>query len=190
MLSLNLINHLLLQNPDVCHDLSGYNGLVVAIKVGSLNVVGRVDADGLLQPTHRQADTTLVVHHDAVPKIFQGKTPDLSDLAVEGDMQLGWGILMRCARLKYAPQWYLRQLLGEEATKNIAQKAAKIGQVLQIIGQTLLFQAASFSPQHTEKLSAQLNECTEALQHIQNQLDKTNRRMDDLERQMKMYDID
>ena len=191
MLSLNLINHLLKQNTEICQELAGYNGLVIGIRAGSLSIVGRMGSDGLLTPTHRQADTTLILHNEALPKILQGNAPDLSDLAVEGDMELGWGIMMRCARLRYTPQLDLRRLLGDEATERLAEKASKIGQTLQVIGQTLLFQAASLAPnKEQQKLLDQLHICTDTLTDVQKQLEKTNHQLADLERQMKMYDID
>ena len=190
MLSLNLINHVLLQNPEICHELMGYNGLVIGICVGSLNITGRIDEHGLLKPTHRKPDTTLILHNEALPKILQGQIPNLSDLAVEGDMELGWGIMMRCANLHYAPQLDLRRLLGEDATERLAEKTAKFGRILQVMGQTLLFQAASMVPNSEQKhISEQIQQCHNDMQDLQNQFEHTNRRLDDLERLIKMYDI-
>ena len=111
MLFLNIINHIVRQNPEVRQQLSGYNGLVVGVRTGSLHIVGRINAEGLLAHTHRAAVCTLLHHQDALPQMMQGRMPDFNDVAIEGDMPLGMGILWRCAALRYShifsPKWQL-----------------------------------------------------------------------------------
>ncbi|ULJ62873.1 hypothetical protein MIS46_02025 [Wielerella bovis] len=191
MLSIHLINHLLQQNPEVCQQLSGYNGIVIAIKTGSLNIVGRINQHGLLDSTRKPASTTLILHDDALPKILQGQFPTLNDLAIEGDMELGIGIMMRGAQLRYTPQQDLRRIFGDETVERVAQKTEKVGRILTVLGQTLMFQAASIAPsREQQQLADQLAACTDALNAVQNQLEQANRRLDEMERQLKMYDVD
>ena len=191
MLSINLINHLLKQNPKVCQQLSGYNGIVVAIKTGSLNIVGRINEHGLLNATNKLPSTTLIVHNEALLKILQGSFPDFNDLAIEGDIELGIGIMMRCAQLRYTPQHDLRHIFGDEMVERVAQKTAKVGRVLQVLGQTLLFQAAAIAPsREQQQLAEQLDACTDALNQVQEQLAQANHRLDEMEQQLRAYDVD
>lgn len=172
MLLINLINHLLQQNPEVCHELSGYNGLVIGIRAGSLHIVGRFTATGLLTPTHRNPDTTLIVHHDALPKLLQGQLPDFNDLAVEGDMALGMSIALRCLQLHYTPHADLCRLFGEETVHHFMQKAAKWGQILQTAGQILQFQIAQTQSQaqREQALHEQIDAYAEELAQLRQRI--------------------
>lgn len=194
MLALNIINHLLRQNPEVMQQLSGFNGIVLGIQSASIRVVGRIDAHGLLTPTQRIADTVLIVHPQALPKFLQGELPNFNDLAVEGDMELGMNVMLCFAQIRYAPHQDLRQLLGDETADKLTEKAAKIGKTLQIVGQTLLFQAAAVN-QASEKnrlqnaqLHETLNDCMDELDALRGEIRIINKRLEQLESSLKTYD--
>lgn len=194
MLALNIINHLLRQNPEVMQQLSGFNGIVLGIQSASIRVVGRIDAHGLLTPTQRIADTVLIVHPQALPKFLQGELPNFNDLAVEGDMELGMNVMLCFAQIRYAPHQDLRQLLGDETADKLTEKAAKIGKTLQIVGQTLLFQAAAVN-QASEKnrlqnaqLHETLNDCMDELDALRGEIRLINKRLEQLESSLKTYD--
>ncbi|QMT30360.1 hypothetical protein [Alysiella filiformis] len=194
MLALNIINHLLRQNPEVMRQLSGFNGIVLGIQSASVRVVGRIDANGLLTPTQRIADTVLIVHPQALPKFLQGDLPNFNDLAVEGDMELGMNVMFCFAQIRYAPHQDLRQLLGDDTADKLTAKAAKIGKTLQIVGQTLLFQAASINQaseqarmQHSQ-MHETLNDCVDELDDLRNEIRIINKRLEQLESSLKSYD--
>ncbi|WP_369581970.1 hypothetical protein [Kingella oralis] len=201
MLSIQLINHLLSHNPEVCAQLAGYNGIVIALQTGSLNIVGRINAQGLLEASTQRPDSTLILHNDALPNILRGAMPQLSDLAIEGDTTIGINLLSCCSQLRYTPQQDLQRIFGADQAHTLAQKAQQIGQILQNIGQffrsnsveTFGFQAAANSPSSQEQysqLANQLNDCQQQLGNLQRQIEHTNRRLDSLERKMRDYDVD
>ena len=201
MLSIQLINHLLSHNPEVCAQLAGYNGIVIALQTGSLNIVGRINAQGLLEASTQRPDSTLILHNDALPNILRGAMPQFSDLAIEGDTTIGINLLSCCSQLRYTPQQDLQRIFGADQAHTLAQKAQQIGQILQNIGQffrsnsveTFGFQAAANSPSSQEQysqLANQLNDCQQQLGNLQRQIEHTNRRLDSLERKMRDYDVD
>ena len=201
MLSIPLINHILSHNPEVCAQLAGYNGIVIALQTGSLNIIGRINAQGLLEASTQRPDSTLILHNDALPNILRGTMPQFSDLAIEGDTTIGINLLSCCSQLRYTPQQDLQRIFGADQAHTLAQKAQQIGQTLQNIGQffrsnsveTFGFQAAANSPSSQEQysqLANQLNDCQQQLGNLQSQIDHTNRRLDSLERKMRDYDVD
>ena len=201
MLSIQLINHLLSHNPEVCAQLAGYNGIVIALQTGSLNIIGRINAQGLLEASTQRPDSTLILHNDALPNILRGTMPQFSDLAIEGDTTIGINLLSCCSQLRYTPQQDLQRIFGADQAHTLAQKAQQIGQILQNIGQffrsnsveTFGFQAAANSPSSQEQysqLANQLNDCQQQLGNLQRQIEHTNRRLDSLERKMRDYDVD
>ena len=201
MLSIQLINHLLSHNPEVCAQLAGYNGITIALQTGSLNITGRINAQGLLEPTQQSPSSTIILHNDALPNILRGAMPQFSDLAIEGDTTIGINLLSCCSQLRYTPQQDLQRIFGADQAHTLAQKAQQIGQTLQNIGQffrsnsveTFGFQAAANSPSSQEQysqLANQLNDCQQQLSNLQRQIEHTNRRLDSLERKMRDYDVD
>ena len=201
MLSIQLINHLLSHNPEVCAQLAGYNGIIIALQTGSLNITGRINAQGLLEPTQQSPSSTIILHNDALPNILRGAMPQFSDLAIEGDTTIGINLLSCCSQLRYTPQQDLQRIFGADQAHTLAQKAQQIGQTLQNIGQffrsnsveTFGFQAAANSPSSQEQysqLASQLNDCQQQLGNLQRQIEHTNRRLDSLERKMRDYDVD
>ena len=204
MLSIQLINHLLSHNPEVCAQLAGYNGIAIALQTGSLKIIGRINAQGTLDPTQQAPSCTLILHNDALPNILRGAMPQFSDLAIEGDTTIGINLLSCCSQLRYTPQQDLQRIFGEDQAHALAQKAQQIGQTLQNIGQffrsnsveTFGFQAATnslSSPINQEQysqLANQLNDCQQQLGNLQRQIEHTNRRLDNLERKMRDYDVD
>ena len=201
MLSIQLINHLLSHNPEVCAQLAGYNGIIIALQTGSLNITGRINAQGLLEPTQQSPSSTIILHNDALPNILRGAMPQFSDLAIEGDTTIGINLLSCCSQLRYTPQQDLQRIFGADQAHTLAQKAQQIGQTLQNIGQffrsnsveTFGFQAAANSPSSQEQysqLANQLNDCQQQLGNLQRQIEHTNRRLDSLERKMRDYDVD
>ena len=193
MLSIPLINHILSHNPEVCAQLAGYNGIVIALQTGSLNIVGRINAHGLLEPTQQRPSSTLILHNDALLNILRGTMPQFSDLALEGDATIGMNLMLCCSQLRYTPQQDLQRIFGEDQAHVLAQKVQQIGQTLQNIGQFLRFQAASNGSPSSEQynqLANQLNDCQQQLNKLQSQIDHTNRRLDSLERKMRDYDVD
>ena len=135
MLSIQLINHLLSHNPEVCAQLAGYNGITIALQTGSLNIIGRINAQGLLEASTQRPDSTLILHNDALPNILRGAMPQFSDLAIEGDTTIGINLLSCCSQLRYTPQQDLQRIFGADQAHTLAQKAQQIGQTLQNIGQ-------------------------------------------------------
>ena len=201
MLSIQLINHLLSHNPEVCAQLAGYNGITIALQTGSLNIIGRINAQGLLEASTQRPDSTLILHNDALPNILRGTMPQFSDLAIEGDATIGMNLMLCCSQLRYTPQQDLQRIFGTDQAHTLAQKAQQIGQTLQNIGQffrsnsveTFGFQAASNSSSSQEQysqLAHQLNDCQQQLGNLQRQIEHTNRRLDSLERKMRDYDVD
>lgn len=201
MLSIPLINHILSHNPEVCAQLAGYNGIIIALQTGSLNITGRINAQGLLEPTQQSPSSTIILHNDALPNILRGAMPQFSDLAIEGDTTIGINLLSCCSQLRYTPQQDLQRIFGADQAHTLAQKAQQIGQTLQNIGQffrsssveTFGFQAAANSPSSQEQysqLANQLNDCQQQLGNLQRQIEHTNRRLDSLERKMRDYDVD
>ena len=179
MLFLNIINHIVRQNPEVRQQLSGYNGLVVGVRTGSLHIVGRINAEGLLAHTHRAAVCTLLHHQDALPQMMQGRMPDFNDVAIEGDMPLGMGILWRCAALRYShifsPKWQLFSAWQSDYkrhnSRKTAQWAGRAGGVLQTAGQWL----QQYADQMGEKQPApawqqQLDACRQEIEALRRQL--------------------
>ena len=201
MLSIPLINHILSHNPEVCAQLAGYNGIIIALQTGSLNITGRINAQGLLEPTQQSPSSTIILHNDALPNILRGAMPQFSDLAIEGDTTIGINLLSCCSQLRYTPQQDLQRIFGADQAHTLAQKAQQIGQTLQNIGQffrsnsveTFGFQAAANSPSSQEQysqLANQLNDCQQQLGNLQRQIEHTNRRLDSLERKIRDYDVD
>ena len=204
MLSIQLINHLLSHNPEVCAQLAGYNGIAIALQTGSLKIIGRINAQGTLDPTQQAPSCTLILHHDALPNILRGAMPQFSDLAIEGDATIGMNLMLCCSQLRYTPQQDLQRIFGADQAHTLAQKAQQIGQILQNIGQffrsssveTFGFQAAANSPsspinqEQYNQLAHQLNDCQQQLSNLQRQIEHTNRRLDNLERKMRDYDVD
>ena len=201
MLSIQLINHILSHNPEVCAQLAGYNGITIALQTGSLNIIGRINAQGLLEPTQQSPSSTIILHNDALPNILRGTMPQFSDIAIEGDTTIGINLLSCCSQLRYTPQQDLQRIFGADQAHTLAQKAQQIGQILQNIGQffrsssveTFGFQAAANSPSGQEQysqLASQLNDCQQQLGNLQRQIEHTNRRLDSLERKMRDYDVD
>ena len=193
MLSIPLINHILSHNPQVCAQLAGYNGIVIALQTGSLKIIGRINAQGTLDPTQQAPSCTLILHNDALPNILRGTMPQFSDLALEGDATIGMNLMLCCSQLRYTPQQDLQRIFGESQANALAQKAQQIGQTLQNIGQFLRFQATSNGSPSSEQynqLANQLNDCQQQLNKLQSQIDHINRRLDSLERKMRDYDVD
>lgn len=130
----------------------------------------------------------------ALPKFLQGDLPNFNDLAVEGDMELGMNVMFCFAQIRYAPHQDLRQLLGDDTADKLTAKAAKIGKTLQIVGQTLLFQAASINQaseqarmQHSQ-MHETLNDCVDELDDLRNEIRIINKRLEQLESSLKSYD--
>ena len=204
MLSIPLINHILSHNPQVCAQLAGYNGIAIALQTGSLKIIGRINAQGTLDPTQQAPSCTLILHNDALPNILRGAMPQFSDLALEGDATIGMNLMLCCSQLRYTPQQDLQRIFGESQATALAQKAQQIGQILQNIGQFLRFnsveafgfQAAADSPsspinqEQYNQIAHQLNDCQQQLGNLQRQIEHTNRRLDSLERKMRDYDVD
>ena len=204
MLSIQLINHLLSHNPEVCAQLAGYNGITIALQTGSLNIIGRINAQGLLEASTQRPDSTLILHNDALTNILRGTMPQFSDLAIEGDATIGMNLMLCCSQLRYTPQQDLQRIFGADQAHTLAQKAQQIGQTLQNIGQffrsnsveTFGFQAAADSPsspinqEQYNQIAHQLNDCQQQLGNLQRQIEHTNRRLDSLERKMRDYDVD
>ncbi len=201
MLSIQLINHLLSHNPEVCAQLAGYNGIAIALQTGSLKIIGRINAQGTLDPTQQAPSCTLILHNDALPNILRGAMPQFSDLAIEGNATIGMNLMLCCSQLRYTPQQDLQRIFGEDQAHALAQKAQQIRQTLQNIGQffrsnsveTFGFQAATNSLSSQEQysqLANQLNDCQQQLGNLQRQIEHTNRRLDSLERKMRDYDVD
>ena len=201
MLSIPLINHILSHNPQVCAQLAGYNGIAIALQTGSLKIIGRINAQGTLDPTQQAPSCTLILHNDALPNILRGTMPHFSDLAIEGDATIGMNLMLCCNQLRYTPQQDLQRIFGADQAHTLAQKAQQIGQTLQNIGQffrsnsveTFGFQAAANSPSSQEQysqLANQLNDCQQQLGNLQRQIEHTNRRLDSLERKIRDYDVD
>lgn len=149
MLAINLINHILKQNPEVCRELSGFNGLVIGIQTAGFYLIGRINAEGLLDASTRRPHTVLILDHHAIPQLLQGKHPDFNDLALEGDVELGMNLVWRFCALRYSPQQDLRHVLGND----LSDKTTKFGQILRQIGQFLMLQ---HSPNAQEALIEQL----------------------------------
>lgn len=187
MLALNLINHLLEQNPKVSQELSGFNGLVVSIQTAHFDILGKINELGLLEHSTRPADTILIIHAQALPKILQGELPNFNDLAIEGDMELGMNLMWCLAKIRYSPYHDLSRLLGEEKALQLSEKAQKIGQIFQMIGQSVIFQGVNVM-QHTQKhqseqdeLKEHLNQCLDEMHYLRQELERVNRRVRELE---------
>lgn len=190
MLALNIINHLLTQNPKVTQQLSGFNGIVLGIQSASIHMVGRINQHGLLSATSRPADTILIIPPNALGKFLQGTMPNLNDLAIQGDIELGMNLMMCFAQIRYTPHQDLRHFLGDETANQLTTKANKIGKTLQIIGQTLLFQAAAVNQAnpHTQQLHEALNDCVDELDALRGEIRLINKRLEQLESSLKSYD--
>lgn len=138
MLTLSVFNHLIGQNPEVGAAFAGYNGIVLGIRAAGFQVCGRFDESGLLQAADRGADTVLVFHRSAWDKVLDGKMPDMGDFEIEGDVALGFNLLMLVGRLRYHAGQDMQKLFGEAAVGNIGQRMRKIGQVFQSLGRDLV----------------------------------------------------
>ncbi|UOP05113.1 hypothetical protein [Conchiformibius kuhniae] len=163
MFALVLINRLLRQNPEVCRELGGFNGLTVGIRSAGFQYCGRINAHGLLDDTLRRPRTVLVLHPRVLPELLQGKRPDFNDLAFEGDMELGMNIFLRVSSLRYRPQRDLPALLGSEW----AEKAAKLGSVLQQVGAFLNPQPDA-AAQRIADLQSELAQMRERVAELEN----------------------
>lgn len=194
MLALNIINHLLEQNPEVTQQLSGFNGIVLSLQSASITVVGRINQHGLLVSTLRSADTTLIVPAHALSQLLQGNLPNFNELAITGDVELGMNLMVCFAQIRYNPHRDLRRVLGETTTEQLTEKASKIGKTLQIVGQTLLFQAATVnqaSPhfqQQYQQLHDTLHNCLDELDTLHNEIRSINKRLEQLENKLKSHD--
>lgn len=187
MLALNIINHLLGQNTEVAQQLSGFNGIVLGIQSSNLKIVGRINQYGFLSSTSRTADTTLIIPPQALQYLLQGKIPNFNELAIEGDIELGINLMHCFSQIRYAPYQDLRNLLGEDTANQLTAKATKIGKTLQIIGQTLLFQATAVNqanPQ-TQKMHHALNECIDEINQLRDEVKSINQRLEQLENYLK-----
>lgn len=194
MLALNIINHLLGQNPKVTQQLSGFNGMVLGIQSASIQIVGRINQHGLLVATSRPADTTLIIPPHAFSQLIQGNIPNFNDLAIEGDIELGMNLMLCFSQIRYTPHQDLRNLLGEDTADQLTAKVGKIGKTLQIIGQTLLFQAAAVNQanpniqQQQQQLHDTLNDCIDELDELRGEIRLINKRLEQLESSLKSYD--
>lgn len=125
-----LLNHLLQQNPTVRRQLSGFNGLVLALSSEYFSLRGRINGQGLLDATERPADAAFYLHPPAVHALLQGNMPDLQQITVDGDTELAWHLLLRLAQLRYRPRQDIRRLFGEEAAATFGQVADRTAPLL------------------------------------------------------------
>lgn len=157
MYPLIFINRLLRQNPDVCRELSGFNGLTVGIRTAGFDLCGRINPQGLLDDTLRRPHAVLIIHPRALPELMQGKRIDFNDLAFEGDVELAMNLMLRLSAVRC--NWV--ELLGDEW----AEKAAKLGHACQ--------QIAQFLNPH--------NDAAAQIARLQQQLAQAQQRLDELE---------
>lgn len=161
------INHLLRQNPAVCAELSGFNGLVAAVRSVDLTVCGRFDQYGLLQAADRHPDTVLVLHRGTLPKILQGSLPDLSDFALEGDTELGMHLIRRFIRLRYRPYEDLARILGADTLAKLAGRAAQLRDLFALLVPLLQAAAPEQDVQaENRRLQAELQQLKQELSHL------------------------
>lgn len=165
MFTLNLVNHLLQQNPEVCHDLTGFNGLVLGVHSASFHFHGRINEYGLLDPATRKPDTILILHNNGLSKILQGQFPHFNDLALEGDIELGMNLMRHFIRVRYQPYQDLYRFLGDDLAIKFTQKAYKLGEIFQTIGNILVFQANQITPNQMD-----LEILTQELKHTRQRL--------------------
>ena len=120
---ISLTNRIIRQNPAVRDMLAGYNGLVFAVRAGGLQLRGRFTADGLLEACGRPADAVLVLRPSLIDAVFDGRRPGFGDIAVEGDLPLGFNLLAAFSGLRLSAA-DLRQILAEAAASPSAERAA------------------------------------------------------------------
>lgn len=173
MPAINFINRLLQQNPEVCHNLSGFNGLIVGIQTAGLYLVGRITQQGLLESTTRRANTILILNSRALPELLQGQLPSPDDFALEGDAELGINLMLHLMQLRYHPQQDLHILLGSD----LSTKAAKLGQVLYHISRLLMPHP---TPEHST-VNDDIKRCTTEITQLKNELARTHKRLEQLE---------
>lgn len=131
-----LPNHLLHHNPAVRRRLSGFNGLVFRLHIHDITLGGRINGQGLFEPSPRPADAELHLPPHALLPLLQGRAPDWQDLAVSGDSELGWNILHTLSGLRYRPQDDIRLLFGESGL-NVWNQAARFAPLLRLAAQLL-----------------------------------------------------
>ena len=120
---ISLTNRIIRQNPAVRDTLAGYNGLVFAVRASGLQLRGRFTADGLLEACGRPADAVLVLRRSLIDAVFDGRRPGFGDIAVEGDLPLGFNLLAAFSGLRLSAA-DLRQILAEAAASPSAERAA------------------------------------------------------------------
>lgn len=132
-----LFNHLLQHNPAVCRDLAGYHGLVFELNSEYFSLRGRINGQGLLDDSGKNADAAVTLHPQAVHALLQGSVPQWQDIAVSGDYALALNLLALFTQLRYRPRQDIHRLFGRDAASAFDQAAGRVVPVLRGVAELL-----------------------------------------------------
>ncbi|MDO4433766.1 MAG: hypothetical protein Q4B82_04215 [Alysiella sp.] len=186
MLPLNVINHILQHNPQVCQRLSAYNGMVVGLHGDMWQIRARIGSDGLFSHTQRQADVTFSCPPQVLGDLLRNRHIDWQQINIQGDTELAYFLLAEWSTIRYTPQQDLSRIFGETQAKRINQYVVQAAQSLHFLAQLLQFQATETQanqPSHENEQA--LHEALQTIRHenaiLQCEIKHLNRRIQYLE---------
>lgn len=185
MLALPIINHLIQQNPETQARLAGYNGIVVQINAAGLRMSGRLNAEGFLETTEREADVVITFHNSALQKVLQGQTPGVGDVALDGDTAMGMALLPLLGSLRYYANDDLSRLFGNAVAGSISTRATQVADTFKQIGQSLMGQFGDYAkePDAPVITREEFQAWTEEVDRLRDDIARLQARMDKLERE-------
>ena len=186
MFVLPIINHLIQQNKETQAALAGYNGIVVTLIAGGVQLHGELDENGFFKETDRVADTEIVFYASAVQKIMQGQTPGVGDLNINGDQSLGMHLLPLFGSLRYHANDDIERLLGSAAAGSIHTRATQVKETIKNVGQSLMGQVTDYArePESPIVTQAEFNELSEEVNKLRDDVARLCARLENFEQDL------
>lgn len=112
-------NHLLNQHPGVRADFAKYAGRRVAVHLPPLSVAGVITEQGWLAMCEGEPEAVLRLKHGVAIAALTGRDPVLSDVLLEGDVELASQVGRLLGKLKWDAAEDLSRVVGDVAANRL-----------------------------------------------------------------------
>ncbi|WP_434630152.1 ubiquinone biosynthesis accessory factor UbiJ [Chromobacterium sp. CV08] len=116
-------NHLLNQHPARRAELAAHAGRRVAIALPPLEVVGVITAEGWLASCDGEPEARLKLRHGAMLSQLSGQAPRLSDISLDGDVELASAVGRIVGQLRWHAGEDLSRVFGDAAAERMENLA-------------------------------------------------------------------
>lgn len=114
-----LFNHLLNQHPAVRADLAAYAGRRMAVHLPPVSVAGVITEQGWLAACEGAPEATLRLKHGVALAALTRRDPVLSDIALEGDVELASQLGRLIGKLHWDAAEDLSRVVGDAAANRL-----------------------------------------------------------------------